>query len=108
MPGGDAAARAECARRPWSVRDVRVRRHAVGRPPGGSRRADDGWEERDVATGWWIVVGTAVVALVLLAAALGCRVRRGSVPAGAAVALPVALGAAAVLVALACGVFALV
>jgi membrane-associated phospholipid phosphatase len=61
-----------------------------------------------VAAGWWIVVGTAAVAIVLLAAALACRARRGSVPAGAATTLPVALGVAGVLVALACGVFALV
>ena len=59
-----------------------------------------------MGAGWWIVVGTAVVALLLLGAALGCRVRR--VPGGAATTLPVALGVAGVLVALACGVFALV
>jgi undecaprenyl-diphosphatase len=61
-----------------------------------------------VTAGGWFVVGTAVVAPALLAAALGCVARRGSMPAPAARTLPVALGVAAVLVALACGVFALV
>jgi undecaprenyl-diphosphatase len=60
-----------------------------------------------VTAGWWIVAGTAVVALLLLAGAVWCRVRRWP-PDRAPTTLPVALGIAGVLVALACVVFALV
>jgi undecaprenyl-diphosphatase len=60
-----------------------------------------------VTAGWWIVTGTAVAALLLLGAALGCRARRWP-PGRAATTLPAALVIAAVLAALAAVVFALV
>jgi undecaprenyl-diphosphatase len=59
-----------------------------------------------VTAGWWIVTGTAVVAILLLVAALGCRVRRR--PSGRATTVPLALGTAAVMTGLAAVVFALV
>ena len=60
-----------------------------------------------MTVGWWVVAGTAVVAVALLAGALACRLGRW--PTGrAATTLPVALGIAAVLIALACAAFALV
>lgn len=61
-----------------------------------------------MTAGWWVVTATAVVALLLLVAALGCLARRGSLPGRSATTLPAALGVAGVLVALAAGVFALV
>jgi undecaprenyl-diphosphatase len=61
-----------------------------------------------VTAGWWVVAGTAVVAVLLLVAAVACVARRSFLPGRAPTTLPVALGVAAVLVALAAGVFALV
>ncbi len=61
-----------------------------------------------MTAGWWLVAGTAAVALLVLVAALGCWARRASLPGRAATTVPVALVVAAVLLGLAAAVFTLV